>query len=108
MKDSYRMFYDDKYHGKELTQEQHIGAHLGMLIGLRRSNKFMPDNKKTDEVYFRQGYRQKAIRKALELVRESGRGADLIICRDIPGQHMGGEDCFCDPKILQINPEELE
>lgn len=63
---------------------------------------------KMNEVHFKQGYRHEAIRKALKLVKKSGQGAELVICRDIPGHHTGGEDCFCDPKVMQINPEELE
>jgi hypothetical protein len=60
------------------------------------------------EVLFEKGYRQEAVQRAIELVKESGRSAEVIICRDIPGHHTGGEDCFCDPKIIEIYPEELE
>lgn len=68
----------------------------------------MSDKKKTDEVPFYQGDRSKAIKEAFELVKKSGQGAELIICRDIPGPHTGGEDCFCDPKVIEIYPEDLE
>lgn len=59
------------------------------------------------EIGFTSGYRQEAIKKAIEMVKESGRAAELIVCRDIPGDHTGGEDCFCVPKILIINSEDL-
>jgi len=68
----------------------------------------MSDKKKTEEVPFHQGDRSKAIKEAFELVKKSGRGAELIICRDIPGPHTGGEACFCDPKVIEIYPEDLE
>ena len=68
----------------------------------------MSDDLKTHDISFIQGFRQEALRKALEIVKASGRSAELVICRDIPGHHEGGEECFCDPKIMQINPEELE
>ncbi len=67
----------------------------------------MSDKIPTDEVHFQQGYRHEAIRKAIELVKETGRSAELVICRDIPGDHSGGEDCFCDPKIMELNPEDI-
>jgi len=60
------------------------------------------------EVLFEKGYRHEAVKRALELVKKSGRSAEVVICRDIPGHHTGGEDCFCDPKIIEIYPEELE
>jgi len=41
------------------------------------------------------------------MVKESGRSAELVICRDIPGAHTGGEECFCDPKVIEIYPEDL-
>ena len=63
--------------------------------------------RKTDEVPFGQGDRPKAIKEALELVKKSGQAAELVICRDIPGHHTGGRDCFCDPKIIEIYPEDL-
>lgn len=59
------------------------------------------------EIGFLNGYRKTAVEKAIEIVRENGRPATVIICRDIPGEHTGGEDCFCDPKILTIDPEDL-
>jgi hypothetical protein len=67
----------------------------------------MMSDKRTDEVHFTQGYRADAIKKALELVKESGQSAELVICRDIPGHHTGGEECFCDPLLLEITPEDL-
>jgi hypothetical protein len=60
------------------------------------------------EVYFKDGYRKDAILKAIEIVKQNGRSAELVICRDIPGYHTGGEDCFCDPKIITIDPEEIK
>lgn len=53
-----------------------------------------------------EGYRKDAVERAIEIVRKSGRPAELIICRDIPGHHTGGEQCFCDPKTLIIEPED--
>jgi hypothetical protein len=67
----------------------------------------MSDRRKTDEVHFDQGFRSEALKIAIDLVRKSGQSAELIICRDIPGKHTGGEDCFCDPKIIDINPEDI-
>jgi hypothetical protein len=67
----------------------------------------MVERTKTDEVHFRQGYRSDAIKKAMELVKKSGRSAELVICRDIPGDHTGGEECFCDPKVISIHPEDI-
>jgi len=64
--------------------------------------------KRPDEVHFKQGFRQEAIRKAIDLVKAKGLSAELIICRDIPGEHTGGEDCFCSPKVIEIHPEELQ
>lgn len=29
--------------------------------------------------------------------------AYLIICKDIPGQHIGGRDCFCCPLVISAN-----
>lgn len=57
---------------------------------------------------FVNGYRKEAIKKAIELVKQEGRSAVLVVCRDIPGDHTGGEDCFCDPKQIVIHPEDLE
>lgn len=62
----------------------------------------------TDEVHFTQGYRHEAIKVAIEMVKDSGRSAELVICRDIPGHHTGGEECFCDPMVIEIHPEDLE
>ncbi len=67
----------------------------------------MSEDITTDEVHFSQGYRYEAIKKAIEMVKRSGRGAELVICRDIPGKHTGGEECFCDPKVIDIQPEDL-
>ena len=67
----------------------------------------MSSRKKTEEVHFEQGYRSQAIKVALDLIKEQGRSAEIVICRDVPGPHTGGEDCFCGPKILEIYPEDL-
>ena len=61
-----------------------------------------------DEVEFLPGKRKEAIEKAIALVRQKGRPAKLIICRDILGKHTAGEDCFCGPRIIEIYPEEDE
>lgn len=61
----------------------------------------------TIEIGFLNGNRKAAIEKAIEMVKKSGRSAEVIVCRDIPGKHTSGEDCFCDPKILVIFPEDL-
>ena len=61
-----------------------------------------------DEVDFAPGKRKEAIAKAIALVKKSGRPAKLIICRDILGKHTAGEDCFCGPRIIEIDPDELE
>jgi hypothetical protein len=61
----------------------------------------------TIEVGFLAGHRQDAIKEAIAIVKKTGRSAEIIVCRDIPGQHTAGEDCFCDPKILVIFPEDL-
>jgi hypothetical protein len=65
------------------------------------------DKIRTDEVHFTRGHRGEAIKVAMEMVRKSGRTAELVICNDLPGNHTGGEDCFCDPLILEINPEDV-
>ena len=65
------------------------------------------DKTPTDEVHFIQGYRSEALKKAIEMVKKSGSSAELVICRDIPGDHTGGEECFCDPKVIEIHPEDL-
>jgi hypothetical protein len=62
----------------------------------------------TIEIGFLDGNRKEAIEQAIEMVRENGRPAEVIVCRDIPGKHTAGEDCFCDPKILVIDPEDLK
>jgi hypothetical protein len=59
------------------------------------------------EIGFLKGYRKDAIEEAIKRVKKKGRPAEVIICRDIPGEHTAGEDCFCDPKILVIDPEDL-
>jgi hypothetical protein len=61
----------------------------------------------TREIGFLKGHRQDGIKEAIKMVKESGRSAEIIVCRDIPGKHTAGEDCFCDPKILVIFPEDL-
>ena len=58
------------------------------------------------EVPFNDGRRKDAIIKAINIVKKSGRPAELIICRDIPGHHTGGDGCFCGPKSIKINPKE--
>ena len=68
----------------------------------------MSEDKPTDEVYFTQGYRHEALKIAIDLVKKSGRGAELVICRDLPGEHTGGEECFCDPQVVKLYPEDLE
>jgi hypothetical protein len=55
---------------------------------------------------FKEGFRKEAIQKAIQMVIESGGSAVIVICRDIPGDHAGGEDCFCDPRLLVIEPKE--
>ena len=63
----------------------------------------MNDKIVDDILLFRPGDRQEAIREAVELVKKNGRAAQLTICRDIVGEHTGGEDCFCDPRTIRIN-----
>lgn len=65
------------------------------------------DTIRTDEVHFTRGNRHEAIKVAIEMVKKNGRSAELVICRDIPGNHTGGEDCFCDPRVIEIHPEDL-
>jgi len=60
------------------------------------------------DIGFKEGFRKEAIKKAIEMVIESGESAVIVICRDIPGEHTGGEDCFCDPKLLVIEPKDEE
>lgn len=62
----------------------------------------------TIEILFEDGDRKNAIAQAIELIKQNGRSAEVIVCRDIPGHHTGGEDCFCDPKVLLIYPEDLK
>ncbi len=61
-----------------------------------------------EEVNFLPGKRKEAITKAIELVKKSGRPAQLIICRDVIGPHTSGEDCFCGPRIIELSPLDLE
>ncbi|KKM28157.1 hypothetical protein LCGC14_1567440 [marine sediment metagenome] len=61
----------------------------------------------TTEIGFLKGHRKDAIKEAIKMVKEGGLSAEVIVCRDIPGEHTAGEDCFCDPKILVIFPEDL-
>ncbi len=61
----------------------------------------------TIEIGFLKGHRQDAIKEAIKMVKKNGRSAEVIVCRDIPGKHTAGEDCFCDPKILVVFPEDL-
>lgn len=61
----------------------------------------------TLEIGFLYGYRKEGIEEAIKIVKENGRVAELVICRDIPGEHIGGEACFCDPKIIVIDPDDL-
>ena len=63
----------------------------------------MNDKIADDILLFRPGARQEAIREAVEIVKKNGRTAQLTICRDIMGEHTGGEDCFCDPRTIRIN-----
>ena len=63
----------------------------------------MADKIADDILLFRPGDRQEAIREAVEIVKKNGRSAQLTICRDIMGEHTGGEDCFCDPRTIRIN-----
>ena len=60
------------------------------------------------ELQFTDGNRKNAIIQAIELVKLNGKSAKVIVCRDIPGEHSGGQDCFCDPKILHVYPEDLK
>ena len=68
----------------------------------------MSEHRETKEVNFVAGYRYKAIEAAIDLVKEAGVAAELVICRDLPGPHEGGEDCFCQPDTILIDPKELE
>jgi hypothetical protein len=61
----------------------------------------------TIEIGFLNGNRKAAIAEAIKMVRKTGRSAEVVVCRDIPGKHTAGEECFCDPKILVIHPENL-
>ncbi|KKL86317.1 hypothetical protein LCGC14_1945950 [marine sediment metagenome] len=61
----------------------------------------------TTEIGFLKGHRKDAIKEAIKMVKKSGRSAEVIACRDIPGEHTAGEDCFCDPRIFEYFPEDL-
>jgi len=63
----------------------------------------MNDRIADDVLPFLPGDRKAAIRQAVEIVKKSGKAAELIICRDIDGHHNGGVDCFCDPRIIRIS-----
>ncbi len=63
----------------------------------------MNDKTADDILLFKPGARQEAIKEAVEIVKKNGRTAQLTICRDIMGEHTGGEDCFCDPRTIRIN-----
>ncbi len=63
----------------------------------------MNDKISQDIVSFGPGDRNAAIKQAVEIVKTSGRAAELTICRDITGYHTGGDDCFCGPRIIRIN-----
>lgn len=30
----------------------------------------------------------------------------IVICRDIPGDHIGGRECFCCPEVIHIDDHE--
>ena len=64
--------------------------------------------KNSIEILFSDGDRKDAIAQAIALIKQNGRSAKVIVCRDIPGEHSGGEDCFCDPKVLNVYPEDLK
>lgn len=61
----------------------------------------------TYELGFLEGSRKEAIEEAIRLVKDTGRPAEVIVCRDISGEHSGGEECFCDPKIIVVHPTDL-
>ena len=63
----------------------------------------MSDKILDETISFHPGDRREAIKKAIEVVKENGRPAELVICRDILGYHTGGSDCFCDPRIIMID-----
>lgn len=58
---------------------------------------------KEKEFDFLPGGRKDAIRQAIEFARKTGGVCELLVCRDIPGEHTGGSDCFCDPKVLVVD-----
>jgi len=60
---------------------------------------------KEDTILFEAGARKEALIEAIRRIKASGRSAEIVICRDIPGKHVGGEDCFCDPKVIIINED---
>lgn len=53
------------------------------------------------------GFRKDAVIEAIKHIKDTSRGATVIVCRDISGEHTGGEGCFCDPQIIEIYPEDL-
>lgn len=58
-----------------------------------------------DTIKFTPGFRKEALEAAIKIIKERGQSAEIVICRDIPGKHTGGADCFCDPKIIIINED---
>lgn len=55
------------------------------------------------EFSFIHGCRKEAVEKALAIVKANKRSASVIICKDIPGKHTGGEECFCSPLIIEVD-----
>lgn len=78
-----------------------------LLNGINLTNFVLESKMEPTEIGFLKGHRKAAIEEAIKIVKSNGRPAELIICRDIPGEHTAGEHCFCSPKILFINPEDL-
>lgn len=33
------------------------------------------------------------------------RSAQIVICRDIPGEHVGGPGCWCNPYVVDARDE---
>lgn len=31
-------------------------------------------------------------------------GDSLIVCRNLPGEHTGYDDCWCDPHVIVVQP----
>ena len=60
---------------------------------------------KEESILFEEGYQKEALKEAIKRVRKRGEGAELVICRDVPGKHTGGEDCFCGPRTIMIGPD---